>query len=941
MQLIKRTPDIDLDDPTATEFGGIQEGFKFDNVFFKYTDANKYALNGVSFDIPKGQTVAIVGPSGSGKSTIAKLVERFYDPTSGDILIDNQDLKSVSLRQYRNKIGYVGQEPCLFNETIRDNMLNSNPEATEEDIVEALKKAHAWDFVNKLRDGIDTHVGAVGGRLSGGQKQRIAIARALVRNPDLLIFDEATSALDMKSEEKVQKAIDSIAQSYTKIVIAHRLTTVKKADKIIVLEDGEIIEQGTHDSLKQQNGVYADLNRIQDAALNTKTTHVPMIDNANPNVDHEALTDKDEEQGADEHENLLGSNENGESHLEGSQEEEEQELGLFTVMKRLYGYMTPKYLIPLVIFGATFVGGGMCLITYPQVKLLMRIILNDTGDYIKNGIAIYIPILAGMCVIMFLAQMLTRAALHVINSNLIESIRSNLYDKLINQPLEFYDNKDHNIGNLTAILSSNVRELNGASIEIYVFMYGAVAGMISGITIAFVFEWNFGLLLCGITPVSAIAVGVTFSLQYGSQSGTKETESLQEKMVSDYVCNYATVASLANEDIVISRYFANNSDEEISYTLTPENFSEAFWPALTCGFGLSFFLLGYFFCCLIAAHNVQGGRNVEHQLMCIIAFAYSFVAVSFMMVNTPDFGRSFRSARKIIAILEEVKEGHVKSPIQNGAEDLESAIAQGDIEFHHVWFRYPTADPDMWVLRDFCLKINAGESIGLAGESGCGKSTVTALIYRFYEPQEGYITIGGRPITEFTLNSLRARFGFVQQEPLLFNTTILENICYGVNTASQENTTNEGIQSVNSEQILNATKIANAAEFINKKDFDGDDNIGNNADISENHLYDELPDGYKTICGSKGNKLSGGQKQRIAIARAVIRNPDLLILDEATSALDENSQKIVQEALDQVMTQRTSIVIAHRLSTLGKCQRIVRIERGVIAEDKRQDSRKE
>lgn len=294
-----------------------------------------------------------------------------------------------------------------------------------------------------------------------------------------------------------------------------------------------------------------------------------------------------------------------------------------------------------------------------------------------------------------------------------------------------------------------------------------------------------------------------------------------------------------------------------------------------------------------------------------------------MMVNTPDFGRSFKSARKIIRIDQCVKEGAETSPIQDGSDQMEESTASGDIEFHGVWFRYPTADDEMWVLRDFNLKIKAGESIGLVGESGCGKSTLTALLYRFYEPQIGFITIGGKPINSFTLKSLRERFGFVQQEPLLFNTSIMENIIYGKREATAP-------------QILDAAKISNCSDFIANKEFEGDmRDSTTDESAEEDPRYNELPEGYKIMCGSRGNKLSGGQKQRVAIARAVIRNPQLLILDEATSALDENSQKIVQEALDQVMLKCTSIVIAHRQSTLKNCDRIVKIEQGVIVEDRR------
>jgi len=262
MEIMEIEPKIkDAENPVA--FKNIQKGIRFENVNFEYVE-NLPVLKNISFEARAGQTVALVGNSGGGKSTIVNLLPRFYDPKSGSITIDDVDIKDYSLADLRKNIAVVFQDNFLFSGTIRDNILFGNPNASEEEIKDALKMSYLEDFVNSLENGIDTQIGERGTLISGGQRQRLAIARAFVKNAPIIILDEATSALDNKTEALVQKAIDNLMKNKTVFVIAHRLSTVQNADKILVLNSGEIVEAGTHQELLEiENGIYRSLYNAQ------------------------------------------------------------------------------------------------------------------------------------------------------------------------------------------------------------------------------------------------------------------------------------------------------------------------------------------------------------------------------------------------------------------------------------------------------------------------------------------------------------------------------------------------------------------------------------------------------------------------------------------------------------------------------------------------------
>lgn len=256
LEVIETEPEIQ-DKEGAIDLENVKGDVCYDNVSFHYSDDNKTVLSQVSIHIPAGKSVALVGPSGGGKTTICSLLPRFYDVTAGKVTIDGKDVRDLTLKSLRNQIGMVQQDVYLFDGTIRENIAYGKPDATDEEIKEAARRANMDDFIMQLPEQYDTYVGEKGTRLSGGQKQRISIARVFLKNPPILILDEATSALDNESERYIQKSLEELAKNRTTITIAHRLSTIKRSDEIIVITEDGIAERGTHETLLAKNGIYA------------------------------------------------------------------------------------------------------------------------------------------------------------------------------------------------------------------------------------------------------------------------------------------------------------------------------------------------------------------------------------------------------------------------------------------------------------------------------------------------------------------------------------------------------------------------------------------------------------------------------------------------------------------------------------------------------------
>lgn len=818
-KVIDTEPKIKVDDPDAEPVGPITQDIRFENVSFKYKTRNYQVLKNVDLTFKRGEMTALVGVSGSGKSTIVKLLERFYDPEEGGtVYVNEKDLRTLNLREYRQKIGYVGQEPFLFNQSIRENLLNSKPDATDEEIDKALRDAMAYDFIQKLPKKLDSEVGSIGSKISGGQKQRIAIARALLRRPEILILDEATSALDKKNEISVQRAIDKINRELkiTTVVIAHRLSTIKDANKIYVFEKGRVTEHGTHQELlDKEDGAYAKFYNAQTQAF--KNIEKAIKEDPGNIEDIEAEDELNDN--LDSFSVKLSSDKSGHK----AEEEEEKELGYLDILERLYKYNRPKIYIVYGLIGCMLVATSQVSISIPQMKLLFAIILSDGDEaHEKHETLKYSFMLVGMAFIAMCIQWFTRYCMAELTQNMMKDVRTDAYGNLIRQPVAFYDRKENATGNLTGILASDMKTMNGAAFENYLRIFQGFSGIVASVVIAFIYNWVIGIMCFVYVPICAFACYHQMTIQITVPTKNSKKYEDDKLVISESIVNQSTVASLGCDQRITKNNLSQKTESATGLSIV---------------YAFTWFCTNFFFfvAFLLVAWKLRHGGNLEHMFIALSAGLFGNSQIGISLQNAPDWVKGRESAQKIIRILEVPREGLAASGVEDGDREMTKEIAQGDIEFKGIWFKYPTSSGG-WVLKGLNLKIKSGQSIGLAGESGCGKSTLIQLLLRFYDPQRGEITIGGYPINSFSIKSLRAHYGLVQQEPLIFNTTIMENICYGRPEATAQ-------------EIKRAAEIANAAKFIDElvnKDDDEDEQIEVDQNKSDDR-YKDLGQGYRVI----------------------------------------------------------------------------------------------
>ncbi|KAJ5888946.1 hypothetical protein N7495_008987, partial [Penicillium taxi] len=906
-------------DPTSEEgiiLDHVEGDIKFTNVKHIYPSRPEVTvMEDVTLSIPAGKTTALVGPSGSGKSTVVGLVERFYMPVSGTVYLDGHDIQTLNLRWLRQQISLVSQEPILFGTTIYKNIRHGligthfeheSEEKIKELIENAAKMANAHEFINGLPEGYETNVGQRGFLLSGGQKQRIAIARAIVSDPKILLLDEATSALDTKSEGVVQAALDRAAEGRTTIVIAHRLSTIKNAHNIVVFVNGQIVEQGTHDILLEHAGPYSNLVEAQ---------------RINEEKEADAMEDEefsDDESVDKENTTRVKSFTSGSSIRQVEYEEGDsafpQEMRRSDTRKSVSSVVlskrgpdaTPKYsLWTLIKFIASFnkeewkylvvglcfsclAGGGQPTQAFLYAKAISALSLPASQyQKLRSDADFWSLMFLVVGIVQFITFSCHGVAFAFCSERLIRKARSQAFRTMLRQDINFFDKEENSTGALTSFLSTETKHLSGISGQTLGTIFMTSTTLLASIIIALCFGWKLALVCISVIPV---LLGCGFYRFYMLAAFQRRSKVAYEGSAG-YACEATsairTVASLTRESDVWSIYHSQ-LDEQAHVSLISVTKSSVLYAAsqacvffcVALGFWYGGSLLG------------KGEYDTFRFFVCFSEILFGAQSAGTVFSFSPDMGKAKNAASEFRKLFDR------RPTIDTWSEDGETIEqVDGSIEFRDVHFRYPTR-PEQPVLRGLNLSVRPGQYIALVGPSGCGKSTTIALLERFYDALSGGIFVDGKNIADLNVNSYRSHLALVSQEPTLYQGTVKENILLGI--AGDD---------VAEEHLLKACKDANIYDFIMS-----------------------LPDGFNTTVGNKGGMLSGGQKQRIAIARALLRNPKILLLDEATSALDSESEKVVQAALDAAARGRTTIAVAHRLSTIQKADIIYVFDQGKIVE---------
>ncbi|CAN6184163.1 unnamed protein product [Urochloa humidicola] len=831
MEVIGRVPKIDSESGAGEVLERVAGEVEFRNVDFCYPSRPKSpVLVNFSLRVPAGRTVALVGPSGSGKSTVIALLERFYDPSAGEVALDGVDIRRLRLKWLRAQMGLVSQEPALFATSIWENIKFGKEDATEEEVMAAAKAANAHSFISQLPRGYDTQVGERGIQMSGGQKQRIAIARAILKSPKILLLDEATSALDTSSERAVQEALELASVGRTTIVVAHRLSTIHNADMIVVIQSGEVKELGSHHELTaNENGQYSSLVRLQQTR---DSEH--MIEEVGKTENTDILQQSSNQSMS---RGFSAKSRSSSTHSIGDAKDDSNpgnpKLPVPS-FRRLLMLNAPELKQALMgVFSAIISGSIQPVFAYAMGSVISIYFSTDHQE-IKKETRTYALVSVGLAVLTFLISIGQYYNFAAMGEYLTKRIREQMLTKFLTFEIGWFDRDENSSGSICSQLTNDaniVRSLVGDRMSLVTQTVSAVlTAYIMGLVIA----WRLALVMIAVQPLDITCFYTRHVLLKKMSKKSIQAQSKCSKLAVEAVSNLRTITAFSSQNRILHLF-----------------------------------------------DQAQDGPRKESIRQSWFADAGSVTA---------DLAKGANAVASVFAVLDRETEIDPDNPRGYKPEKL-----NGKVDIREVHFAYPSR-PDVIIFKGFSLSIQPSKSTALVGQSGSGKSTIIGLIERFYDPIRGVVEINGKDIKTYNLQALRKHIGLVSQEPTLFVGTIRENIVYGTETASED-------------EIENAARFANAHDFISN-----------------------MKDGYNTMCGEQGVLLSGGQKQRIAIARAILKNPAILLLDEATSALDSQSEKVVQEALDRMLVGRTSILVAHRLSSIQNCDMIVVLEKGTVVE---------
>ncbi|MDQ1518183.1 MAG: ATP-binding cassette, subfamily bacterial [Actinomycetota bacterium] len=916
----------------AEPVGGVRGEIAFEDVSFDYGDGSAPLLDGFTLRIRAGERVALVGASGSGKSTVASLLPRFYDVDAGRVTLDGTDVRRLRLAELRRSVGIVFEDAFLFSASIADNIAFGAPGASLDQIRAAARAAEADGFIEALPDGYDTMVGERGLTLSGGQRQRVTLARALVTDPKILVLDDATSAVDPTVEAGIHATLRRLMADRTTIVIAHRRSTISLADRIVVVDGGRVLADGTHDELMDRCPRYVELltGAAPDAepglaplsvvAADTGQTADGPAGNAPATAEaaQAALAGRRGVVAAGRAASWIGrpggtgaaaATHGGHFALAGAvpadkkllaqvaalpPADDEPGVDPVTAARPDPHFSLGRFVRPFR--GALAVGVGLVAVDalaglagpgLVRAGVAGGVARHSTAGLTAATIAFAVVVLVDWWVLWAGARWTGR-----LSERLLYSLRLKVFAHLSRLGLDFYEREMG--GRILTRMTSDIEALS------QLFQQGIVNLVASGLTaggvavVLFVLDWRLALAALAVVPPLLV---LTVWFRRSSDRAylrIRDKIALVMSSLQESLSGARVVAAFAREERNFERFRAL-SDEHLDARLEGNRLSATYFPTVE--------LLGQVATTVVVAYGaalIRGGSLTPADLIAFILYLNLFFAPVQQLSQVFDTYQQARAAAVKLADLLATPVSTPEAPDAIAPVDL-----AGTLGLEGVRFRYgsdtdssgATPGPPGWALDGVDLTIRAGETVALVGRTGAGKSTIVKLLARFYDPGAGRVTADGTDLRRLSLPAYRRRLGLVPQEAHLFSGTVRDNIAYGRPDATEA-------------EIAEAARAVGADEFI----------AG-------------LPAGYDTLILERGRSLSSGQRQLLALARARLVDPAVLLLDEATSNLDLRSEARVAAAMGALSQGRTTIIVAHRLATAARADRIVVLGGGRVIEE--------